>query len=103
MSVKKGIDYTSDEIIEGIYDYAMNVYCHGIAVPSDVHPCGWGWLDFEGIIDENEILEYKFSLSDISNGIYEEHDYEFLTLKEILIKTEGRFLFELNTWINWEE
>lgn len=102
MSVKKGIDYTSDEIIKEIYNGAMNVFCHGIAVPSDSHPCGWDWLDFE-CVDEDEVLEYEFSLSDISNGIYEEHDYEFLTLKEILIKTEGRFLFELNTRISWED
>lgn len=103
MSVKKEIDYTSDEIIKEIYDCAMNVFCHGIAVPSDRHPCGWDWLDFECIVDENDVLEYEFSLSEISGGIYEDHDYEFLTLKEILIETEGKFLFELNTWINWEE
>lgn len=102
MSVKKGIDYTSDEIIKAIYDCAMNVYCHGIAVPSNNHPCGWDWLDFE-YIDEDNILEHEFSLSDISNGVYDEHDYESLTLKEILIETEGRFLFELNTRISWED
>lgn len=100
MGVQKGVDYTSDEIIKEIYDCAMNVLGHGIAVPSNNHPCGWDWIDFEYI--DGDILEYKFNPNQISNGNYEDSEYDWLTLKEILIKANGKFLFEINCSIDWE-
>ncbi len=100
MGVKEGVDYTKNEILEEIYDCAMNVFCHGIYVKSDKHPCGWDFLDFEYISENESILEYKFGVSDISNGCYEDHIYEGLTLKEILIIAEGKFCFEFQD-IDW--
>ena len=85
MGVKVGVDYTKDDILEEIYDAAMNVFCHGIYIKSNKHPCGWDFIDFECISEDESILKYKFDVNDISDGCYNEHIYEGLTLKEILI------------------
>lgn len=93
------IDYKDDGIIKEIYNCAMEVFSHGIAVPSEAHPCGWDWLDFDMVDD---ILTHQFHGYDISGSAYEQHDYDWMTLKEILEENEGRFLFEINTNIDWE-
>lgn len=98
MGVKEGVDYTSDEILKEIYDCAMTVFCHGIAVPDDCHPCRWSWIDFTEVDD---ILTYEFEQDDINNN-FGDSDYVGSTLKKILIKTEGKFLFEINTYVDWE-
>lgn len=100
MGFKQGVDYTKDEIIQEVYNCAMNVFGEGIAVPSLNHPCGWDWLDFKEVDD---ILTYEFMNYDISNGVYDSPEQEGRTLKEILIAHKGRFLFEINTNINWED
>ena len=96
MGVKEGVDYTSDEILREIYDCAMNVFCKGIAAPDDCHPCGWSWIDFN-IVDD--ILTYEFEQDDINDNLGDSK-YVGNTLREILIKTEGKFLFEINTFVN---
>ena len=96
------IDYKNDEIIKDIYECAMTVFGHGIAVPSKEHPCGWDWLDFD-MVDDRGILNYTFTNSDISDGCHGVNDYEDLTLKKILEVTEGKFLFEINTNVDWSE
>lgn len=100
MGVKNGVDYTSDEILKEIYTGAMEVFGGVIVVPSEYHPCGWDWIDFSNIED---ILVDCFDICDISKGIYDDHAYADLTLKEILNKTKGKFLFEINCNVNWEE
>lgn len=97
------IDYKNDEIIKDIYDCAMTVFGHGIVVPSDNHPCGWDWLDFECVCGEEYIVDHRFSAFEISNGAYEDHKYEGMTLKEILEITGGKFLFEINTNVDWSQ
>lgn len=99
MGVRKGVDYTDNKVLEDIYNCAMEVFCHGIYVKSDKHPCGWDFLNFQDI-DKEEILEYMFDLDDICEGCYSEHEFEGLTLKEILIKAEGHFCFEVQD-IDW--
>lgn len=101
MSFKKGIDYTTDESIKEVYIAAKEVFGNGIAVPSNQHPCNWDWIDFSYVENEEEVLSYQFDLSDISDGIYEESEFNGKTLREILIITEGRFLLEINTFVNW--
>jgi hypothetical protein len=103
MGVKEGVDFKDPEVLQQIYTGAMKVFGQGILVPSDVHICGWDWIDFNSIDEDENILEYKFDIRDISNGIYDRHNFSGLTLKEILIKTEGRFLFNINCDVNWEE
>lgn len=106
MSVKDNVDYTKDEIIKEIYNGAMDAFCQGIAVPSNNnHPCNWDWLDFKQIDNEDveyDILHYKFELDDISNGIYSNHEYEGLTLKQVINKTKGKFLFEIYCCVDWD-
>lgn len=93
----------SDKLIQDIYDCAIHVYGHGIAVPSKTHPCGWAWINFEDIDieDGDNILIHAFDCSDINDG-WGENDLEGLTLKQILEKTKGKFLFEITTYINWD-
>lgn len=86
------IDFSKDEHIINVYNCAKEVYGHGIAIPSNYHPCGWDWIDFESVED---ILEHKFEGFDISNGCGNPA-YEGDTLKQILLKTEGKFAFEVN-------
>jgi len=95
------LDFNDDKTILSIYNGANKVFGGGIAVPvENGHPCGWEWLDFKFIDD---ILIDKFESSDISNGCGN-GEYEDLTLKEILLKTNGRFAFEVNTnTINWDK
>ena len=100
MEVIEGIDYTNEEVLKQIYHGAMEIFGQGIAVPSDVHMCGWDWINFDYV--DGDILEHKFDATDISNGIYDRHEFSGLTLKEILIKTKARFLFEINCDVNWE-
>lgn len=103
MGVKEGVDFKDSEVLKQIYTGAMEVFGQGIAIPSDNHMCGWDWIDFEYVDNAEEILEYRFDSTDISNGIYGRHEFSGLTLKEILIKTKGRFLFEINCNVDWEE
>lgn len=98
MGIKEGIDYTSNEVLEEVYECAVNVFCKGIYVKSDKHPCGWDFITFEWVSED--FLEYKFELCDISDGCYDDHDFEGLTLKEILIKADGKFSFEIQN-IDW--
>ena len=99
MSDKKNIDYTDDKIIQEIYECANNTFGHGIAVPSNSHPCGWDWIDFEGM---DNVLTDKIFLADINDGSYDYHEFDGLMLKEILAITEGKFLFEINCNVDWE-
>ena len=99
MSCRKGTDYTNDDVLKEIYICATEVFTDGIAVPDNSHPCGWSWIDFDGVDD---ILTYKFKCEDINNN-FGDSELEGMTLKEILIKANGRFLFEINTYVDWEE
>ncbi|APR02553.1 hypothetical protein EXM90_19095 [Clostridium botulinum] len=95
------LDFNDNITILDIYSCANEVFGEGIAVPvENGHPCGWEWLDFKFIDD---ILTDKFESSDISNGCGN-GEYEDLTLKEILLKTNGKFAFEVNEYtINWDK
>lgn len=102
---KKNIDYKSDKTILDIYDCAMNISRHGIAVPSK-NMWGWSWIDFTYIqnADDDNILNHEFNSSEINDGMSESDElYEGLTLKNILQLTEGKFRFGINTDINWDE
>lgn len=108
MNIKKDVNmnYTSDKWLQQIYDCTNEILSDGIAVPSKYHPCGWTWIDFSNIKDDEfcsnpKILSYRFGFYDFNNGLGDKN-YEGLTLKEILIKTEGKFSFEINTDIDWD-
>lgn len=95
------LNFNDDAVIIEIFECAVEVLGGGIAVPTSTHPCGWDWLDLEFIGKEN-ILEHQFESSDISNG-YGNSEYEGLTLREILLKTNGKFAFQVGCCtIDWE-
>ena len=98
---REELDFNKDETITEVFKCAKEVYGSGIAVPVEYgHPCGWEWLDFSNIDD---ILKDKFDDSDISNGCGV-GEYTDLTLKEILLKTKGKFAFEVNVnTIDWDK
>ena len=89
-----------DKVIRDIFNCAKDVYGGGIVIPSDKHPCGWDWLDFSYIDD---VFTETFCLSTVSNGAYGNYDYEYCTLRAILLSVGGKFLFEINTCIDWSE
>lgn len=89
------LNFNDDKVIIDVFKCATEVFGYGLAVPS-AHPCGWDWLDFSCISnDEDDILEYQFESYNISDG-YGDGNYEGLTLREILIKTDGKFAFQTN-------
>lgn len=90
---KKDLELTDDILID-IVSCAKEVFCQGVYIYCDEHPCGWDFINFDCIDDYEEVLEYKFDNYDISGGCYCSHKYENKTLKEILIDNECRFEFE---------
>lgn len=97
MQFKKNDLELTDDILLEIIRVAKEVFCGGIYVPCDMHPCGWDFIDFNMIElddEEEDPLEYQFELCDISSVIYDEHPYEDMTLREILEETDMKFEFE---------
>ena len=58
-----------------------------------------GFVDFKYIEDEDDVENYRFEYSDISNG-YGSDYFDSMTLFEILKKVHGQVAFELNQ-IDW--
>lgn len=86
-----------DELVLELIKVSKEIFGGCIFIYADHHHSGYDILSFDNIdedIHDLEKLEYKFELCDISEGIYDYHPYEGLTLKEILIKSDGRFSFE---------
>ena len=86
--------------VEEIVKCAKKVFCDGIYVPANEHPCGWDFISFESLELASDVDFYCFEDSDISNGIYGFHPYTGLTLAEILQKTKNVYEFEISS-INW--
>jgi hypothetical protein len=88
----------TDEYILEVFKIAKEVFCNGIYVPvKDWHPCGWDFISFEDIdLVDGDIFNYIFEHPDISNGIYDYHPYENMTLRGILTETKCRFTFEIS-------
>jgi hypothetical protein len=92
-------DITMNEIIK----CAKKVFCNGIYVPSNYHPCGWDFISFDNIDELSQgkyDANYIFNNYDICQGVYDEHEYEDCTLRDILEQTNGKMAFELST-IDW--
>lgn len=88
------MELTNENLIE-IVKCGKEVFCNGIFISCNYHPCGWDFLSFENIEEYIEVLDYKFDDEDISDGVYDYHPLNGKTLKEILIKTELKFEFEI--------
>lgn len=90
----KKIEIT-DELLIDIVKCAKEAFGHVIYVPCDNHPCGWDSLDVDLLDEDEEILEYKFEINDISDGIYDWHPLQGKTLREILTENGCKFEFEI--------
>ena len=97
--------FNDDEITLDLAKYVYNgakSFGEGIYVPNtepNCHPCGWDFVDFQYIENEDDVENYRFEYSDISNG-YGSDDFDSMTLLEILKKVHGQVAFELNQ-IDW--
>ena len=97
--------FKDDEITVDLAKYVYNgaqSFAEGIYVPNDEpngHPCGWDFISFEYIDNENEALSYWFENSDISNG-YGSESFVGKTLLEILKMVHGQVAFEKDQ-IDW--
>jgi hypothetical protein len=89
----------NDNIATEIVKCAKEIFCNGIYVPCNEHPCGWDFISFENLEIE-DAYDYIFDRYDISNCIYDDHPYAGLTLIDILEETKGRYAFEIGS-INW--
>ena len=94
--------YTDEKVLQ-IYNSAIKYFCNGLYVKSDKHPCGWDYISFEDIDQDDEeydVFNYIFSLADINDYIYDDHDFDGKTLKEILESIGDNWAFEISG-INW--
>jgi hypothetical protein len=96
------LENITDDLIVEIARCAKDVFSNGIYVPSDKHYCGWDFISFEDISTNSRIsiLTDTFDIFAITNGCYEEHEFEGKTLKEVLILTDGVYEFEKEN-IKW--
>lgn len=85
--------------METIFDTA-NRTDRGIYVRSDTHLCGYDFISFEKFFDINDFVNGYIDLTDISGGIYIKHEFDGLTIPEVLEKVGRRgFSFELSNII----
>lgn len=73
---------------EEIWKCMKEVFCNGLYVISDQHPCGWDFIAFDNLEIQDPI-----SINDISYGNYDSHPLEGLNFVEMLEKVE-KFWFE---------
>lgn len=97
--------FTDNEINLDLAKYVYNgakSFGEGIYVPNDKpngHPCGWDFIDFKYIENEDDVENYRFEDSDISNG-YGSGEFTDCTLLEILQMVHSQVAFKLNQ-IDW--
>jgi hypothetical protein len=87
-------NFTDEQALE-IFKTAKEVFCNGLYVKvKGAHPCEWDFISFE-YCDDDDIKDWLFWGDDISGGIYDNHPYNRMTLKEILQQAEGKYAFEI--------
>lgn len=91
----------TEDILKEIVRVSREVFGRCILIPCDHHISGYDFINLDAIElepldgeEEYSVLKYKFEGSDITDGIYDSHPYEGLTLEEVLCKTKKRFRFE---------
>lgn len=80
------------------------VFCNGIYVKSDAHPCGWDFINFEcsELETASDVMDVKFDIGDISGGNYTYHDFEDKTLFEIITEVGmNGWCFEISGTVSW--
>jgi len=76
----------NQEYVEEIFRIAKDVFCNGIYIKSDNHPCGWDFIDFDDTDIEctDDVMDQPIVVEAFSNGNYFSHDLEDKTLFEII-------------------
>lgn len=91
--------FTDEEINLDLAKYVYNgakSFTEGIYIPNDSpngHPCGWDFITFAYIDNEDDVKSYIFEDTDISNG-YGSETFADKTLLEILQMIHGQVAFE---------
>jgi len=87
------------EYMEQVYIGAKEIFCNGIYVKSEGHPCGWDFISFEDMECSDDVECMPIEAYSISNG-YGSEIYQGMTLLEILQECHGRVAFEKDQ-IDW--
>lgn len=97
MNNKKNNTDISKEYIEEIYIGAKEIFCDGIYVKSDAHPCGWDFISFEDFETSDDLFEQPFGIHYINNGRYDYHEFEDKTVEDIIKKVGANgWCFEIS-------
>ena len=82
------------------WDAFHNCYGEGIYIKSNMHPCGWDYVDLTCFYDECDMIEETLTITDFSGGVYDWHTYEGWTPFSMLKDLEENWCFEKNQ-IDW--
>lgn len=74
------------EYIEAVYRGAKEVFCDGIYVKSDQHPCGWDFISLEDLECSEDAFSVGIEIHSISGGNYYSSEFEDNTMEEIIKK-----------------
>lgn len=88
----------NNDYIEGIYRGAKEVFCNGIYVRSDNHPCGWDFISFEDFESPSDMFEHPLENYEVSGGCYDCSTFEGMTIEEVIKDMTGTsgWCFELS-------
>ena len=89
------------DMLKNIFSAAKELFCDGIYVRSmNAHPCGWDFISFSSFDNAHQMWTDTVDLSDISDGIYDEHEYYKKSVAEILKIVGCDWCFE-RSGIDW--
>lgn len=76
----------NQEYVEQIFINARDIFCNGIYIKSDMHPCGWDFINFEDtdLETSEDVMDIPIEINAFSRGSYSYHDLEYKTLFEII-------------------
>ena len=90
----------TEEDFKKFYKAFREVYGEGIYIKSNMHPCGWDWVDLSGFYDVYDMMEEPLTIDDFSNGNYDWHTYEGWSPFQMLKDLEENWAFEIED-IDW--
>lgn len=90
----------TEEDLKLFWDAFHNVYGEGIFIKSDMHPCGWDYVDLTCFYDEYDMMEETLVVNDFSGGRYDWHYYEGYTPFQMLKDLGENWRFE-RSQIDW--
>lgn len=70
----------TEEYIKEILKLSKEMFGGNLYIKCDFHPCGWDKIDIEDIED----IYSSIPIENISNNIYNEHQFEDISLYDII-------------------